>query len=111
MGAQTWNPAAQTVSVDVVVSNPVAGQIATGWYGFILEVEDDVGVGSDRVYAGVYGTCLEAAMEDPSDNTIASRWPNGHGDINGDCRTDLEDLAIMASSWAACMTEKAGCIP
>jgi hypothetical protein len=111
MGAQTWNPTAQTVSVDVVVSNPVAGQIATGWYGFILEVEDAVGVGSDRVYAGVYGTCLEAAMEDPSDNTIASRWPNGHGDINGDCRTDLEDLAIMASSWAACMTEKAGCTP
>jgi hypothetical protein len=111
MGTQTWNPAARTVTVDVTVSNPVVGQTATGWYGFILEVEDAVGVGTDGVNAGVYGTCLEAALEDPADNTIETNWPNGHGDINGDCVTDLQDLALLASSWVTCMTEKAGCTP
>jgi len=111
MGPQTWDPAARTVTVNVSVTNSVPGQAATGWYGFILEVEDGAGVGTDGVHAGVYGTCLEAAMEDPADNTIETNWPNGHGDINGDCKTDLEDLALLALSWVDCMTVKAGCTP
>jgi hypothetical protein len=111
MGTQVHDSVAKTVTVDVTVSNPVEGQTATGWYGFILEVEDAAGIGTDGVNAGVYGTCLEAAMEDPADTTIETNWPNGHGDIDGDCDTDMEDFAIMASSWVTCMTEKAGCTP
>lgn len=111
LGPQTWDPAARTVTVDVTVENPVPGQAATGWYEFTLEVEDAVGVGSDTLNVGVYGTCLEAALEDPTDSTIENTWPDGHGDINGDCRTDLEDLALMALSWVDCMTVKAGCTP
>lgn len=111
MGTQTWDPIAKTVTVDVTVSNPVVGQTAAGWYGFILEVEDAAGVGSDSVHAGVYTTCLEAALADPADNTIETNWPNGHGDINGDCVTNLEDLALLALSWVDCMTVKAGCTP
>ncbi|HOK67766.1 MAG TPA: hypothetical protein PLV55_13270, partial [Anaerohalosphaeraceae bacterium] len=111
MGTQTWDPIAKTVTVDVTVSNPVVGQTATGWYGFTLEVQDAAGVGSDSVHAGVYTTCLEAALADPADNTIETNWPNGHGDINGDCVTNLEDLALLALSWVDCMTVKAGCTP
>lgn len=111
MGTQTWNQAAKTVTVNVNVSNPVEGQTANGWYAFTLEVEDAAGIGSDAVNAGVYMTCLEAALADPADSTIETNWPNGHGDINGDCKTDLEDFALLASSWIDCMTTKAGCNP
>jgi hypothetical protein len=112
LGTQTWNSVARTVTVSVTVSNPVVGQAATGWYQFILEVQDGAGTGTDTVYDGVYGTCLEAAIADPADTTIKTNWPNGlHGDINGDCKTDLTDFAIFASSWIDCMTTKAGCTP
>lgn len=111
LGTQVHDPVAKTVTVDVTVENPVPGQAATGWYAFTLEVDDAVGTGSDGVNAGVYGTCLEAAAADPSDTTIADNWPNGHGDINGDCKTNLEDFALLASSWLDCMTVKADCIP
>jgi hypothetical protein len=112
MGTQTWNPTAKTVTVSVNVQNPVAGQAATGWYEFMLEVQDAIGTGSDTVNGGVYGTCLEAALADPADTTIETNWPNGqHGDINGDCKTDLEDFALLALSWLDCMTVKAGCTP
>lgn len=110
MGTQTHDPVAKTVSVPVTVAN-TAGGLANGWYGFTLEVEDGAGIGSDPMNVGVYGTCLEAALEDPADTTIELTWPDGHGDINGDCKTDLADFAILASSWVDCMTIKAGCNP
>lgn len=111
LGTQVHDPIAKTVTVDVTVDNPVAGQITTGWYAFRLEAEDAVGIGADAMNVGIYGTCLEAALADPADSTIEQSWPDGHGDINGDCRTDLEDFAILASSWMDCMTVKAGCTP
>lgn len=107
--SQTWTPGAGTHSSGTVEA--VVSATATGWLALRLEVEDAVGVSSDSMNVGVYGTCLEAALEDPADNTIEDNWPNGHGDINGDCVTDLEDFALMASSWVTCMTEKAGCTP
>lgn len=111
LGTPIHDPVAKTVTVDVTVANAVPGQTATGWYAFTLEVEDAIEVGSDAVNAGVYGTCLEAAMADPADTTIAEKWPNGHGDIDGDCDTDIADFALLASSWLDCMTIKAGCNP
>ncbi|MCE5185578.1 MAG: hypothetical protein LLF76_05575 [Planctomycetaceae bacterium] len=110
-GTHIHDSVAKTVSVPVTISN-TAGRQANGWYGFTLEVEDGAGVGSANLHVGVYGTCLEAALEDPTDTTIETNWPNGlHGDINGDCKTDLEDFALLASSWIDCMTVKAGCTP
>lgn len=111
MGAQTWDPEARTVTAEVSVTNTIPGQQATGWYGFVLEVDDAAGTGRHTMHVGLYGTCLEAAMADPTDQTIQTNWPNGHGDIDGDCDTDLEDFALMAASWVDCMTVKAGCTP
>ena len=108
--SQTWTPGAGTHTSGTVEA--VVSATANGWLSLRLEVEDAVGTGSDTMNAGVYNTCLEAALEDPADNTIETNWPNGlHGDINGDCKTNLEDVAILASSWVDCMTVKAGCTP
>ncbi len=110
LGTQIHDPVAKTVTVDVTVANTAGGQ-ATGWYAFTLEVEDGAGIGFDTLNVGVYKTCLEAALEDPADTTIEQTWPDGHGDIHGDCKTDLEDFALLAASWLDCMSVKAGCTP
>lgn len=107
--SQNWTPGTGTHSSGTVEA--VVSATGNGWLVLTLEVEDAIGTSSDTMNAGVYNTCLEAALEDPSDNTIESNWANGHGDIDGDCDTDLEDFAILASSWAECMTIKAGCTP
>lgn len=100
-------------------SEPVPGTVeavvnatANGWLSLRFEVEDAAGVATDTMNVGIYNSCLEAALADPSDTIIETNWPNGqHGDINGDCKTNLEDFAIMASTWVECMTVKAGCTP
>ena len=117
-GFRAHTRAAGTVTIESQ-SEPIPGTVeavvsatGNGWLFLTLEVEDAVGTGSDTMNVGIYTTCLEAALEDPADTTIESNWPNGqHGDINGDCKTDLEDIAVLASSWVQCMTVKAGCTP
>lgn len=107
-----------TVSI-LSQSEPVPGTIeavvnatASGWLSLRLEVEDAAGLATDSMNVGIYNSCLEAALEDPNDKKITETWPNGqHGDINGDCKTNLEDFAILASTWIECMTAKAGCTP
>lgn len=104
MGTQTWTPgtgthSSGTVSVDVTVDGD-------GWFEFIIEVTDSAGTATDSMHTGVYPTCLDAAYADPDDD-IAGRYPDGHGDVDGDCDTDLADLAMMAGSWLDCMTDKA----
>jgi hypothetical protein len=84
----------------------------TGWLDLRFEVQDAVTTSIDAMNVGVYSTCAQAALEDPTDTTMETLWPDGiTGDINGDCKTDLEDLAIVASSWVQCMSVKAGCNP
>lgn len=52
----------------------------------------------------VYATPCEAAQGDPMDEALI-------GDADGDCDGDLGDLAVVASSWLDCMSEKLGCTP
>lgn len=87
-------------STQVTVNN-------TGWFFFDFTVSDAKGSGTDTVNVGVYATPCEAAKQDPSD--IPATYPNGHGDLDNDCDTDLEDFAIFVGSWMDCMSEKLGC--
>lgn len=81
----------------------------TGWFYFTFTVSDNVGSASDTVNVGVYADACTAAIEDPDD--IPATYPNGHGDIDGDCDTDLNDFALLAASWLDCMSDKLGCTP
>ena len=81
----------------------------TGWFYFDFTVSDSVASVSDTVNIGVYVDACEAANEDPDD--IPATYPNGHGDIDGDCDTDLEDFVILAISWLECMSDKLDCTP
>jgi hypothetical protein len=81
----------------------------TGWFYFDFTVSDDVGSASDTVNVGVYVDACEAANEDPDD--IPATYPNGHGDIDGDCDTDMDDFVLLAASWLECMSEKLDCTP
>ncbi|HOK67371.1 MAG TPA: hypothetical protein PK054_02845 [Anaerohalosphaeraceae bacterium] len=101
-------------ATQVVIHNPnsLTTQVTidnTGWFFFVFTAQDQVGSASDVVNVGVYAGACEAAYQDPSD--IQTRYPNGHGDINGNCEIDLEDLAILARSWLDCMSGKLGCTP
>ena len=81
----------------------------TGWVNLKLEADDGMFVESDIVGIGIYSSPCEAAKEDPQDSY--NDYVDGmHGDINGDCKTDLEDFAILASTWLDCMSEKLGCL-
>ena len=99
--SQNWNAATNTVTA-------VATATANGWLQFNLEVTDASGTGTDGMHVGVYGTCIEAAQEDPSDPMYQNL---DHGDIDGDCDIDLADFAIFASGYLDCLTPKAGCTP
>lgn len=101
-------------ATQVVIHNPnsLTTQVTidnTGWFFFVLTAQDEVGSVSDVVNVGVYANACQAANEDPSD--IPARYPGGHGDIDGDCDIDLEDLAIIANTWLDCMSDKLGCTP
>lgn len=113
-GAKTWNPGAGIHSAGTVTQEITVN--GTGWFAFNLEVEDGAGVGMDEgvtpvatphdepgVRAGVYETCAEAAVEDPYDLWDAT------GDLNGDCRKDLADLALLAAGWLDCDPVKTTC--
>lgn len=81
----------------------------TGWYTFKIETNDGLATASAIIHVGVYGSPCEAATQDPED--IYNDYVAGeHGDINGDCKTDLADFAILASTWLDCMTPKLGCL-
>lgn len=90
------------LSTEVTIDN-------TGTFEFQLNADDSFGHDDDVVLVFVYGTCLEAAEADPTDD-IAGRFPNGHGDLDGDCDADIVDFAILAGTYLQCLTEKAGCL-
>lgn len=81
----------------------------TGLYEFQLEADDEYSHDEDTMTVIVYGSACEAANEDPDD--IPATYPDGHGDIDGDCDTDLEDFALLAASWLECMSDKLDCAP
>ena len=98
----------------VTITNPNSATTTvkidnTGWFYFDFTVSDSVASISDTVNIGVYVDACEAAKEDPDD--IAAAYPDGHGDIDGDCDTDLEDFALLAASWIECMSDKLDCAP
>jgi hypothetical protein len=80
----------------------------TGWFFFDFTATDSAGAAVDTVNVGVYVDACAAANADPAD--MPASYPNGHGDIDGDCDVDLSDFAIMAESWLDCMSTKLGCI-
>lgn len=78
----------------------------SGWYQFTLTVTDSIGqVSNDSVTVGVYDTCHEMAVADPCETTITTNWPDGDGDIDGDCHTDFYDFALFAGSYLECMID------
>lgn len=79
----------------------------TGWFTLKLEADDTMFTDADTMNIGVYGSPCEAAIADPLDSYNAYGL---HGDIDGDCDTDLADFAILASTWLDCMSAKMGCL-
>ncbi len=108
------NPLEQAPGTTVTINNP-GNAITTvdvdgdGWFLFGFTVTDEVGSGYDEVNVGVYVSPCEAAKADPGD--IQASYPDGHGDIDGDCDTDLADFALLAGSWIDCMSTKLDCTP
>lgn len=96
----------------VTINSPTASMTTVdvdgdGWYLFKFSATyGDITI-SDEVNVGVYVDACEAAKADPGD--IPATYPGGHGDIDGDCDTDLVDFALMAASWMDCMTSKIVC--
>jgi hypothetical protein len=113
-GTKVWTPGAGTHTSGTVTQEITVD--GNGWFAFDLEVEDTAGIGVDEgvepvvtphdepgVRAGVYGTCAEAATEDPDDS-----WDTT-GDIDGDCDKDLADFALLAADWLGCNAAKTAC--
>jgi hypothetical protein len=82
---------------------------ATGPYTFTLTATDGTGPVADTMTATVYDTPCEAVYADPAG--IATQYPDGHGDIDGDCDTDIEDFALFAATWLDCFDARLGCTP
>ena len=66
-----------------------------GAYVLKLEATDGEYTGSDTVTINVYNDSCEAAQSLPDYVPIP-------GDINGDCRVNDEDMAILQSHWLEC---------
>lgn len=96
----------------VTIANPNAAVTTAtidseGWFQLVFQVSDAANTRDNDMYVGVYDSACTAAHEDPAD--IAVKYPNGSGDIDGDCDVDLDDFALMATSWMDCMSDKLGC--
>ena len=106
------NPLEQAPGTTVTINSPDTAVTTVdvdgdGWYLFQITVTDAVGTGLDQCNVGVYVNACEAAKADPGD--ISASYPDGHGDIDGDCDVDLVDFALVAGSWLDCMSTKLGC--
>jgi hypothetical protein len=76
----------------------------TGWFFFDFTATDLAGAAVDTVNVGVYVDACAAAYADPADLKFQA-------DVSGDCKVDLNDLAMLASEWIQCMSTKLGCTP
>jgi hypothetical protein len=84
-------------SPDAVIADPTAEDTtitlsAYGEYVLQLEASDGEYSGSDTVTINVYHDGCEAAQSLPDYEPIP-------GDLNGDCRVDELDLAILEENW------------
>lgn len=68
---------------------------ATGRYVLQLEASDGEYIGSDTVTIDVYNSSCEAARSLPGYTPIP-------GDVNGDCRVNDADMAILQQHWLEC---------
>lgn len=108
--ALTYSEQDPATLVNIVTPNAAVTSVninGTGLYTFTLTADDAFGHAEDTVTVIVYGSACEAAQGDPAD--MPTKYPSGHGDIDGDCDTDLADLSILAGSWIDCMSPKLGC--
>jgi hypothetical protein len=65
---------------------------ATGRYVLQLEASDGEYTGSDTVTIDVYNDSCEAAQSVPGYQPLV-------GDLNGDCRVDDADMALLQENW------------
>ncbi len=84
-------------SPDAVIADPSAEDTsialsALGEYVLQLEASDGEYAGSDTVTINVYNDGCEAAQSLPDYEPIP-------GDLNGDCKVDELDLAILEENW------------
>jgi len=84
-------------SPDALIADPTAEDTnitlsALGEYVLQLEAFDGEYTGSDSVTINVYNDSCEAAQSLPDYVPLA-------GDLNGDCRVDEEDLALLEENW------------
>jgi hypothetical protein len=63
-----------------------------GEYVLQLEVSDGEYTGSDAITINVYADSCEAAKAVPGYESLV-------GDLNGDCRVDEADLALLEENW------------
>ncbi len=68
---------------------------ALGTYQLKLEANDGEYTGSDTVTISVFSSSCEAAKSMPEYEPIP-------GDLNGDCRVNEEDMAILQAHWLDC---------
>jgi hypothetical protein len=66
--------------------------LATGQYVLQLDVSDGEYTNSDTVTVNVYSNSCEAAKSVPGYQPLV-------GDLNGDCRVDDLDLALLQQNW------------
>jgi len=93
-----------TEDTNVTLTNTEPNHTVDGWYQFTLTVTDVKGnIAVDTVNVGVFSTCAAAAIADPTDTYT------GAGDLNGDCKVDLYDFAVIANNWLACDSLKRSC--
>jgi hypothetical protein len=84
-------------SSDAVITDPSAEDTsitlsAVGEYVLQLEAFDGEYTGSDTVTINVYNDSCEAAQSLPDYEPLI-------GDINGDCRVDIDDMLLLLENW------------
>jgi hypothetical protein len=79
---------------NTTVEDPVVTITAVGTYGLDLLADDGELTGSDTVTIRVFENACQAAK--------AAGVPLAIGDLNADCRVNMEDLAALAANWLVC---------
>ncbi|MBA7582571.1 hypothetical protein ES708_24502 [subsurface metagenome] len=84
-------------SPDAVIADPIAEDTtitlsARGEYVLQLEAFDGEYIGSDTVTINVYSDSVEATWSLPDYEPLV-------GDLNGDCKVDEADLALLEENW------------